>query len=78
MTTPLQRTSLGELGGYNPLLATSLGELGADVEPTPPPFTPEPTFPPGAEDAEARWRRIIVEDEMIMLVIQAWLTMKDR
>jgi hypothetical protein len=28
MTTPLQHTSLGELG-YTPLLATSLGELGS-------------------------------------------------
>ena len=27
MTTPLQHTSLGELG-YSPLAATSLGELG--------------------------------------------------
>lgn len=45
----------------------------------PPDFTPEPTFPPGtSEDAEARWRRIAIEDEMIMLVIQAWLSMKDR
>ena len=30
MTTPLQRTSLGELG-YSPLAATSLGELGGMV-----------------------------------------------
>lgn len=28
MTTALQRTSLGELGGYSPLASTSLGELG--------------------------------------------------
>lgn len=28
MTTPLQHTSLGELG-YTPLLASSLGELGS-------------------------------------------------
>lgn len=35
--------------------------------------------PPGtSEDAEARYRRILVEDEMIMLVVQAWLSMKDR
>lgn len=33
MTTPLQHTSLGELGGYNPLLSTSLGELGGGVVP---------------------------------------------
>lgn len=31
MTTPLQHTSLGELGGYNPLLSSSLGELGGLV-----------------------------------------------
>ena len=44
-----------------------------------PPFTPEPTFPPGtSEDPEARWRRIIIEDELILLVIQAFLDMKDR
>lgn len=46
--------------------------------PEPPPFTPEGEGPPGTEDAEARWRRIQVEDDLIMLVIQAWLTMKDR
>lgn len=45
----------------------------------PPPFTPEPTFPPGtSEDAEARWRRIMLEDELLILVIQAWLDLKDR
>lgn len=45
----------------------------------PPDFTPEPTFPPGtSEDAEARWRRIALEDELIMFVIQTWLTLKDR
>ncbi len=79
MTTPLQRTSLGELGGYNPLLSTSLGELG-DAGVIPPPFTPDDVpHPPGTgEDAEARWRRIMVEDELLMLVIQTWLTLKDR
>lgn len=29
MTTPLQHTSLGELGSSTPLLTTSLGELGS-------------------------------------------------
>jgi len=43
-----------------------------------PPFTPEPVHPPGTEDAEAIWRRIQVEDELIMLVIQMWLTLKDK
>ncbi len=44
-----------------------------------PPFTPEPVFPPGTgEDAEARWRRIIIEDEMLLAVIMAWLQIKDR
>lgn len=52
---------------------------GREIIAPPPDFTPEPTFPPGmGEDAEARWRRIQIEDELIMLVIQCWLTMKDR
>lgn len=37
MTTPLQHTSLGELGGYDPLLATSLGELDDGAAPPTPP-----------------------------------------
>lgn len=42
------------------------------------PFTPEPTFPPGTRryDEMARW--IEAEDELLMLVIRAFLTMKDR
>lgn len=44
----------------------------------PPPFTPEPVHPPGTEDAEARWRRIMLEDELLLLVIKAWLDVKDR
>jgi hypothetical protein len=69
MTTPLQHTSLGELGGYNPLLSTSLGELGGDV-PVEPPFTPEPVHPPGVG---RRRKQILEEDEMIMAIITAFL-----
>lgn len=31
MSTPLHHTSLGELGGSNPLLTTSLGELFSET-----------------------------------------------
>lgn len=49
------------------------------IPPIQPPFTPEPVFPPGAgEDAEGRRTRILLEDEIIMLVIAAFLDMKDR
>ena len=43
-----------------------------------PDFTPEPVFPPGTRryDEMARW--IEAEDELLMLVIRAFLTMKDR
>lgn len=59
-------------------LSSHYGRTGV-IPPEPPPFTPEPVYPPGtSEDAEARWRRIQIEDELILLVIQAWLAMKDR
>lgn len=53
---------------------------GRDVIVVPPPdITPDPVFPPGAgEDAEGRRTRILLEDEVIMLVIAAFLDMKDR
>jgi len=74
MTTPLQHTSLGELG-YSPLAATSLGELGEVVIDIPPEFTPEPVYPPGM--GKARRRQIMEEDEVIMAIIMAFLETKD-
>jgi hypothetical protein len=51
---------------------------GIIIPPIVPPFTPDPTFPPGTRryDEMARW--IEAEDELLMLVIRAFLTMKDR
>lgn len=66
MTTPLQHTSLGELG-YSPLGATSLGELGVLVIELP----DTEVHPPGMGR-----RYIEEEDEVIMAVIVAFLTMK--
>lgn len=45
-----------------------------------PPIVPElPVFPPGTSRPSADvWRKIREEDELILLVIQAFLTMKDR
>jgi hypothetical protein len=64
--------------GGSHYLSSHYGRIGI-TPPVEPPFTPEPVFPPGTgEDAEARWRRIMIEDELIMLVIQMWLTLKDR
>lgn len=52
---------------------------GREIGPIIPPFTPDDVpHPPGTEDAEARWRRIAIEDELLLYVIQAWLTLKDR
>jgi hypothetical protein len=67
MTTPLQHTSLGELG-YSPLGATSLGELGELVIELP----DADVHPPGM----GRRQQIIREDEEIMAIIVAFLTMK--
>lgn len=44
----------------------------------PPDITPEPTFPPGTKEYDDRWRWIELEDELLMLVIRAFLAMKDR
>ena len=48
------------------------------VPPIPPPFTPEPVHPPGSAEYDARAKWIENEDELLMLVIRAFLTMKDR
>ena len=63
--------------GGSHYLSSHYGRIG--ITPPEPPFTPDDVpHPPGSEDAEARWRRIMIEDELIMLVIQTWLTLKDR
>lgn len=67
MTTPLQHTSLGELG-YSPLAATSLGELGEVVIEIP------HVHPPGM--GPVRRKRILEEDEVIMAIIMAFLETK--
>ena len=73
MTTPLQHTSLGELGGYNPLLASSLGELSF-------PFAP-PVVDEGGGDASRRWdqyrKQILEEDDEILALLQAFLHVVD-
>jgi hypothetical protein len=52
---------------------------GRDVIVVPPPdFTPEPVRPPGSAPYDERARWIEQEDELLMLVIRAFLTMKDR
>lgn len=57
-------------------LSDHYNRVVAIVEPD---FTPDDVpHPPAGEDAEARYRRILVEDELIMLVIQSWLSIKDR
>lgn len=69
MTTPLQHTSLGELG-YSPLAATSLGELGEVVIELPPGLV----HPPGT----SRHRKQVREEEdIIMAIIVAFLETKD-
>jgi hypothetical protein len=74
MTTPLQHTSLGELGGYNPLLATSLGELGDGLVPT----EPEVIHPMGADpNWMARRAKILREDDEILALIMAFMEIKD-
>ncbi|KPK74178.1 MAG: hypothetical protein AMJ84_00350 [Acidithiobacillales bacterium SM23_46] len=45
---------------------------------TPPPFTPEPVYPPGTRRISDVQRRIMEEEELILLVIRAWLSLKDR
>ena len=67
MTTPLQHTSLGELG-YSPLGATSLGELGEVVIEIP----PDLVHPPGM----GRHKQIREEDDVIMAIIIAFLETK--
>ena len=42
----------------------------------PPDFTPEPTFPPGMGTADMR-RWIQEEDDLLMLIIRAFLHIKD-
>lgn len=61
--------------GGSHYLSSHYGRVGIT-----PPFTPDDVpHPPGtSEDAEARWRRIMLEDELIVLVIKAWLDVKDR
>jgi hypothetical protein len=46
------------------------------IEP-PPEFTPEPVYPPGTTPTSIRQRRILEEDDLLLLVIQAWLHIKD-
>jgi hypothetical protein len=60
------------------LAATSLGELGGVIVVPPTPFTPEPVHPPGSAPYDERARWIEYEDELLMLVIRAFLAMKDR
>ena len=45
-----------------------------------PDFTPDDVVHPPRthDDAEARWRRIMLEDELLLLVIKVWLDVKDR
>jgi len=52
---------------------------GLFVPPVVPPFTPEPVLPPGGQNIDAQWKKFIEEeDEMLMLVIRAFLTMRNR
>lgn len=51
---------------------------GAVIPPIIPPFTPEPVHPPGSAEYDARARWIEQEDELLLLVIRAFLAMKDR
>lgn len=44
----------------------------------PPPFTPEPVYPPGTRRISDVQRRIMEEEELLLLVIRAWLSLKDR
>jgi len=53
------------------------GRTGVIIVP-PPDFTPEPTFPPGVDRRGDMRRWIEAEDELLLLVIRAFLTMKDR
>jgi hypothetical protein len=60
VTTPLQRTSLGELG-YSPLAATSLGELGGVSQ------VIEFFFGAGDDD------RRIEDERLLMAIIKAFV-----
>lgn len=53
---------------------------GRDVIVVPPPdFTPEPVYPPGTRPRDPEiLRRIREEDELLMLVIQAFLHMRNK
>lgn len=66
MATPLQHTSLGELGGRTTLLTTSLGELGVTG--------PVTDFMGGIEDAYAIVKLLTGEKrdeaDMILLLLQ--------
>ena len=43
------------------------------------PVVPDGIHPPGlSDDPEARYRRILIEDEIILAVIMAFLDIKDR
>lgn len=80
MTTPLQHTSLGELGGYTPLLATSLGELSSGILP---PVIEEsgsawdPTDPGQRERRDFYRKQIMEEDDEILALIQAFIQVLD-
>lgn len=57
----------------------SPGHFGRDITVIPPPdITPEPVYPPGSAEYDSRARWIEQEDELLMLVIRAFLAMKDR
>lgn len=56
-------------------LSSHYGRTGITPQP---PFTPEPVHPPGTRRISDVQRRIMEEEELILLVIRAWLSLKDR
>lgn len=80
MTTPLQRTSLGELG-YSPLAATSLGELGFPIAPIDDGFLPggggKKRHGPSARQIQIQQELIEEENAVMLSVIKAFLKMVD-